>query len=60
MDYENELNLLWTNVDYSILEDKMESYVRFHDISSGETVKKIKLEQPFEELMVGLRSLFCT
>ena len=38
----------------------MESYVRFHDISSGETVKKIKLEQPFEESMVGLRSLFCT
>lgn len=53
MDYENELNLLWTNVDYSILEDKMESYVRFHDISSGETVKKIKLEQPFQESMVG-------
>nr|XP_022341112.1 DDB1- and CUL4-associated factor 17-like isoform X1 [Crassostrea virginica] len=51
VDYENELNLLWTNVDYSILEDKMESYVRFHDISSGETVKKIKLEQPFQESM---------
>lgn len=52
VDYENELNLLWTSVDYSVSEDKVQSYLRFHDIISGKTLKKIELKQPFEESMV--------
>lgn len=52
VDYENELNLLWTSVDYSVSEDKVQSYLRFHDIISGKTLKEIELKQPFEESMV--------
>lgn len=52
VDYENELNLLWISVDYSVSEDKVQSYLRFHDIISGKTLKKIELKQPFEESMV--------
>lgn len=58
VDYENELNLLWTSVDYSVSEDKVESYLRFHDIASGKTLKKIELKQPFEESMHEENNLY--
>lgn len=44
VDYENELNFFWISVDYFVLEDKVQSYLRFYDIIFGKILKKIELK----------------
>jgi hypothetical protein len=58
VDYENELNLLWTSAEYSISEEATESYLRFHDNNTGKNVKDILLKQPFNESLVNSAFLY--
>lgn len=44
VDYENELNFFWISVDYFVLEDKVQSYLRFYDIIFGKILKEIELK----------------